>query len=314
MFPAGSPHGELAAMTEETGPDELRAMAEHRGMKLVRSRKRTPGVGDYGKYGLTDTSGKPLLGIGEAGLTATAEEIEEYLRGGALSSWKLSAEATPDAKPLKKKITVADRPEDDGPIRRRTASPRPGRVEAPKAPARKQSLSDDRPAPAKPALRIVPKEPPPPEKSLVVRPAKADDAAPVAKLMNQLAGPKADQARVAANMELLRKSRGQLLVAERDAVIGCCAWAVVPTIQRGPIGRITLLLIDKPERRSGVGTALLSAAEGAIAKAGCREIEAMSDIMVNNAHNFFRSVKFEQKSYRFVRAIEAGSSDDAPTR
>jgi len=302
-------------MTEATGPDALRAMAEHRGMKLVRSRKRTPGVGDYGKYGLTDASGKPLLGIGEAGLTASAKEVEQYLRGGALSSWKLSAETTPDAKPLKKKkIAVADPGEDQSPIRRRTASAHPGRAKVPKVPARKEALPQDRPAPAKPALHIVPKEPPPPKKSLVVRPAKTDDAAPVAKLMGRLAGSKADKARIAANMELLRKSRGQLLVAEQGAVIGCCAWAVVPTIQSGPIGRITLLLVDKPERRSGVGTALLSAAEGAIAKAGCREIEAMSDIMVNNAHNFFRSLKFEQKSYRFVRAIEAGSSDDAPTR
>ncbi|WP_192646470.1 GNAT family N-acetyltransferase [Sphingopyxis sp. OAS728] len=298
-------------MTEETGPDELRAMAEHRGMKLVRSRKRTPGVGDYGKYGLTDTFGKPLLGIGKAGLTATAEEIEEYLRGGALSSWKLSAETTPDAKPLKKTIAVADRSEEEGPISRGKASPNPARVEAPKAPARKEPLRDHRPARAKPALRIVPNEPLPPQKSLVVRPAKADDAARVAKLMNQLAGPNADKAFVTANMELLRNSRGQLLVAERDAVIGCCAWAVVPTIQRGPIGRITLLLVNKPERRSGVGTALLSAAEGAIAEAECREIEAMSDIMVNNAHNFFRSLKFEQKSYRFVRIIEGESRDGA---
>jgi len=316
MFPAGNRRGEHAAMTEETGPEELRAMAEHRGMKLVRSRKRTPGVGDYGKYGLTDGSGKQLLGIGEAGLTASANEVEQYLRGGALSSWKLSAETTPDAKPLKKKkIAVADPGEDEGPIRRRTTSAHAGRAKVAKVPARKEPLPPEgRPAPAKPVLRIVPKEPPPPKKSLVVRPAKAEDAARVAKLMGQLAGPNADKAHIAANIELLRKSRGQLLVAEQGAVIGCCAWAVVPTIQRGPIARITLLLVDKPERRSGVGTALLSVAEGAIAKAGCREIEAMSDIMVNNAHNFFRSLKFEQKSYRFVRAIEAGSSDDAPAR
>jgi hypothetical protein len=29
----------------------------------------------------------------------------------------------------------------------------------------------------------------------------------------------------------------------------------------------------------------------------------MSDITVNNSHNFFRSLDFEQTSYRFVRAI-----------
>jgi len=44
-------------MTREPNAEQLRAMAEHRGMKLVRSRKRTPGVGDFGKYCLTDAGG-----------------------------------------------------------------------------------------------------------------------------------------------------------------------------------------------------------------------------------------------------------------
>ena len=73
-------------MTTEPTADELRAIAEHRGMKLVRSRKRTPGVGDYGKFGLTDAADKPLLGIGEQGLTASAADIARYLRGGAADS------------------------------------------------------------------------------------------------------------------------------------------------------------------------------------------------------------------------------------
>lgn len=89
-------------MTTEPTADELRAIAEHRGMKLVRSRKRTPGVGDYGKFGLTDAAGKPLLGIGEQGLMASAADIAHYLRGGAADSWKLSAEREPAAKPAKK--------------------------------------------------------------------------------------------------------------------------------------------------------------------------------------------------------------------
>ena len=71
--------------------DELRDMAANRGLRLVASRKRTPGRGDYGRYGLKDArSGKAVLGIGKAGLTATPEEILDFLRGNGASTWKSS--------------------------------------------------------------------------------------------------------------------------------------------------------------------------------------------------------------------------------
>ena len=76
--------------------DALREMAENRGCKLVKSRVRTPGRGDYGRFGLKDAkSGREVLGFGKRGLTATAEEIETFLRGGAASAWKSSVGKTP---------------------------------------------------------------------------------------------------------------------------------------------------------------------------------------------------------------------------
>jgi ribosomal protein S18 acetylase RimI-like enzyme len=84
-------------MSAET--DALREMAENRGCKLVASRVRTPGRGDYGRFGLKDAkTGKAVLGIGKTGLTATAEEVETYLRGGAASAWKSSVGKTPARK------------------------------------------------------------------------------------------------------------------------------------------------------------------------------------------------------------------------
>jgi N-acetylglutamate synthase-like GNAT family acetyltransferase len=289
--------------------EQLRAMAEHRGMKLLRSRKRTPGVGDYGRYGLTDADGKALLGIGKEGLTATSRAIEDFLRGSALSTWKMSAETTPDAKPpkTKKKPASEDNADDDGPVRRKAktaSSPR----RAPSSPrGSAPPPREKRPRPSTPVLRIVSNEDPEkaPARPLQIRAAKAADAPGVAKLLGQLAGPKQDAGQVAENIASLRKAKGQLVVAERGAIVGCCAWTVVPTIQRGPVGRVTLLLVDKEHRREGIATAMVDAAAAALATRGCREVEAMSAIMVNNAHNFFRSSKFEQKSYRFVRPIFA---------
>lgn len=69
--------------------DALREMARHRGFKLLKSRRRRPGVGVFGRFGLSDVSGKPVMGIGPDGLTVLPEEIEVFLRAGALVEMKM---------------------------------------------------------------------------------------------------------------------------------------------------------------------------------------------------------------------------------
>ena len=165
----------------------------------------------------------------------------------------------------------------------------------------------------RPALRLVPKgqpapEPQPaseaiPEPVLRVRAATASDAEALSALLNQLGGVSVDRAVVAENLAKGRKAKGGMVVAELDEIVGCCGWATVPTVHRGSVGRLTALVVDKAHRRRGIGTALLAAAEKALAKAGCSLVEAMSDITINNSHNFFRSLTFDQTSYRFVRDI-----------
>lgn len=291
-------------MASEPTADALRAMAEHRGLTLKRSRKRTPGVGDFGKFGLTDSQGNPLLGIGDNGLTASAEEIEEYLRGGAARSWKLSAESTPARAHSKraKSPQPADEEEEETPVERRRKSVQQNK--APPAPPRLER--HPLPPRAKPVLRIVkPEAPPKPE--LRIRAATRTDVNAIGRLLAQLADPPKATA-VTEHFNALRKTRASILIAERGKIAGCCAWAIVPTLQHGLVGRITLLLVDENYRRRGVATAMLESVQSRLAEAGCVLIEAMSDIMIANSHNFFRSLDFEQKSYRFVRAI------DKPTR
>jgi N-acetylglutamate synthase-like GNAT family acetyltransferase len=298
-------------VAQTPGAEELRAMAEHRGLKLVRSRKRTPGAGDYGKYGLTDADGKALLGVGKDGLTASAKDIEEYLRGGALSSWKRSAETTPDRPPSKARPSVEPEGDEPSPVRRR-AKTQNERIAAPRKPARRKQGPP--PARRNPALRLVPRTEPPatplPARDLKFRPATASDARALDGLLERLAGHDGIGVNTAERLASMRKEKGGVLVAELDAVIGCCAWAPVPTLQHGLVGRVTLLFVDADHRRRGIGTKLLAAAEAALAKAGCRTVEAMSDIMIANSHNFFRARAFEQTSYRFVRTI----SEKPPAR
>ena len=137
----------------------------------------------------------------------------------------------------------------------------------------------------------------------MTRQAKPGDSGALAKLLNQLSGVRLTEDRAAANLAALRKARGGLQVAEFGALVGCIGWIVVPTLQRGPVGRITVLLVDERHRRQGLGTRLLAEAEAILAKKGCQFVEVMSDGDITNSHAFFRSTGFEQASYRFTRKI-----------
>jgi ribosomal protein S18 acetylase RimI-like enzyme len=100
-------------MAEEGRDERLREAAANRGLRLVKSRVRTPGKGDYGRYGLTDPAGAKLLGFGGSGLTATAAEIEDYLHKGAEADWKSSLRAAGGKAPARSKRRPAAPPEPD---------------------------------------------------------------------------------------------------------------------------------------------------------------------------------------------------------
>jgi N-acetylglutamate synthase-like GNAT family acetyltransferase len=141
------------------------------------------------------------------------------------------------------------------------------------------------------------------EPTLVLRAAKPADAEGLAKLISQLGGIAVSKDDVTRNLAALRKAGAGIHLAALGDLVGCVAWAVVPTLQRGPVGRLTVLVVDQDHRRRGIGTRLLAEAEAALAKQGCTLVEAMSDIEIKNSHNFFRSVKFDQTSYRFARKL-----------
>jgi N-acetylglutamate synthase-like GNAT family acetyltransferase len=269
----------------------LREMARHRGFRLVRSRRRKPGSGDYGRYGLTDAAGKKCFGFGKTGLTATSEQIESYLRSIESSSWRRSlgtARTAPVKKPVKPKRAAATEPA-TGP-----AKPIPPRLR------NKPAAKPRRTRPAVATARRPPAKPAVPPAVLAIREATSNDAAAIGRLLRVLR-PKPSAAGTRAQLGALLDAGEPPLLADRGGVIGCVGWHVVPTLQHGKVGRITLILVADTERRQGIGKALLKAAEARLRKAGCKIIEAISDIAIVNAHGFFRSLGYEQASYRFIR-------------
>ena len=263
--------------------DELRDLAQHRGFKLVRSRRRKPGTGDFGKFGLTDQSGKPLLGIAADGLTASAQDIEEYLRAGSADTWQQSALLTPDRRT----------PEPLAPAPAQRTKP----VKA--APVSKPHKSPSPPPPPKPAAPAAAPAP-----ALVIRSAKPADLNELAKLIGQLSGALPDQTALAPRLVALKRQSAGLQVAMFGSIVGAVTWAAVPTLQHGLLGRITFLVVEQPHRRKGIAAKLLAAAETALGALGCTAVEAISDIAIEHSHGFFRAAGFAQTSYRFIHKID----------
>ena len=95
--------------------DALAESARNRGLKLVRSRVRTPGKRRFGKVGLTDAGAKPVFGMDDKGPIAKPEEVEDYLRNLGAKDWGASLDVA--VLPRKRKPKAAREP-------RTTASPR----------------------------------------------------------------------------------------------------------------------------------------------------------------------------------------------
>ena len=273
-------------MSEEA--DTLREMAANRGCKLVRSRRRKPG-GDFGRYGLKDSkTGKEVLGFGRKGLTATAAEIEDYLRGGAAASWKGSLGAAGEAKAA------------TAPHRRKkvSAEPPPPKRRATKAPAAKPS-----PAPARPAKAPRRKAPAPPREP-EIREARPKDAAAIAGLIAEL-GYEAAEADVRRRLKRMRKHGEPPLVADLEGVVGCLTWHVTPVLHRPrPVGRITMMAVAESARGQGIGARLLASVEARLRDLGCGIVEVTSNMKRMRAHGFYGREGYERTSYRFMKPLD----------
>ncbi len=163
--------------------DELAEAARNRGLKLVRSRVRTPNKRRFGKVGLTDKSGKAVFGIDDKGPVGKPEDVEHYLRNLGAQDWGASLD-----------VAVLPRKRKPAKAAREAANDR--------EPARKQK---EKTVPkAKPEPKAMPK----PE----IRNAKPADAERMVELIRYL-GHEIDEKALRKNLKALKKTGELPLVA-----------------------------------------------------------------------------------------------------
>jgi N-acetylglutamate synthase-like GNAT family acetyltransferase len=248
--------------------DELAESARNRGLKLVRSRVRTPGKRRFGKVGLTDASGKPVLGMDATGPTATPEEVEDYLRNLGARDWGAS-------------LDVAVLPRRKKPRRRAANDTEREPKRAPPAPP-----------------------PPPSAPKPKIRDAKASDVPRLTELIREL-GHEIAEKQVRKNLAALTKAGEPPLVATLDKkVVGMCGVSSRVVIHRpAPLGRITALVVTREAQGHGIGRVLVQAGEEWMRKQGCRLVEVTSNDRRAEAHAFYRHLGYERSSIRFFKKL-----------
>ncbi|MFL6745345.1 MAG: GNAT family N-acetyltransferase, partial [Sphingomicrobium sp.] len=201
--------------------DQLAESARNRGLKLVRSRVRTPGKRRFGKVGLTDAKGKAVFGMDAKGPTAKPEEVEDYLRNLGAKDWGASLDVA--VLPRKRK------------------------------PAKAQAANDTEPAPrpsAAPRLKPKPKPKPPPQP--MIRDAKPSDAKRLVELIHEL-GHEVAEKQVRKNLAALKKTGEIPLVCTLGKdIVGMCGLGRRVVIHRpAPLGRITALIVTEAAQGHG---------------------------------------------------------------
>ena len=138
-----------------------------------------------------------------------------------------------------------------------------------------------------------------------IRRAAPGDAEAIARLVAQLGYPDNDAAQVAARLPVLSAAGGAAFVAVGDArVIGCLTTSLLHVLHRpAPVGRISMMVVDEEWRGTGVGRALVAAAEVWMREHGCTIAEVTSRTERIAAHRFYETLGYEKTSVRLWREL-----------
>ena len=136
-----------------------------------------------------------------------------------------------------------------------------------------------------------------------IRSAQISDASEIARLSSSLGYP-AECDQITNRLKLLLQNASQLVVVEESPdATGLLGWLAVErrvTLESGIKFEIVGLIVDETSRRSGVGRALVQAAELWVLGQGGGDLVVRSNVLRPESHGFYGSLGYIRKKSQHV--------------
>ena len=138
-----------------------------------------------------------------------------------------------------------------------------------------------------------------------IRKALPEDAGQIGALLAELRhGYPEEQVRWNID-ELSRNEHDALIVAvSGDTVLGLAHLHTATLIHEpAKIARVAALIVRGGYRRQGIGSALMASLERLATESGCSSMDLTSSSDRDEAHRFYKSLGYTEKSRRFVKEL-----------
>ena len=141
--------------------------------------------------------------------------------------------------------------------------------------------------------------------SLTIRDAKLSDAPALAALMCKLGYETSNVEMHSRLQAILRNASYTTIVAEIDnklcGMIGTLTHASHE--HNDSSGKIIALVVSKRQRRSGVGRALIAAAENDFARRNVSRVTLTTRFEREEAHQFYEALGYSRTGFRFAKSL-----------
>lgn len=143
-----------------------------------------------------------------------------------------------------------------------------------------------------------------------VREARLSDAAALAVLMCQL-GYDTTAAEMRQRLKsIFTDTRFRTFVAEVNGqVLGMIGTLTHASHEHNdPSGKIVALVVSKEQRRSGIGRALIAAAEKDFARRKVTRVSLTTRFTREHAHQFYEALGYSRTGFRFAKNVPSDSA------